>query len=466
MLALALAVGGCAVVKSGPINRLIPVAGPATPDYLPPADGDGSVMVGLAFSGGGTRATAFAYGVLKELESHSLRGGSRRTLLDEVRVVSGSSGGAIAAAYFAYKGSGAYHDLHERFLMQDAEASLRTAVSPSNLVRLVKGGINDETNFPRWLNDNLFDGATYANLRRPDAPRTWITATDLFHGTHFLFNYDTFAALCSDLDSVRLADAVAASAAVPGVFYPVKISLDGPGCAYQQPEWVGRSLSDPEAPLRLRAYSRMLDAYARKREPKFVRLVDGGLTDNTAAMGFVLSKYAARNLHGPLSAAEAVNLKTMIYIAADADTHPALKWGDSSHGPRLPDLAEAVVRAGIASSMRSSYDVLNLAVKAWRDNVVAFRCSLSRAEVLRLRRSLAGWNCRDLRIVVEHVSFLDADPHIQPRLNEIPTRLVLKEDEVSLTIEAGRQALRNKQALRQVISSVSTVRAPIVASAD
>jgi hypothetical protein len=182
-------------------------------------------------------------------------------------------------------------------------------------------------------------------------------------------------------------------------------------------------------------------------------------------MGFVLSQYAADRPHEPLSAEEAVRLKTLIYIAADAGTHPSFGWGESPDGPKLKDLASAVMKTGIASSMRASYDALNMSVREWQRKLVAFRCGLSRSEVLRHRGTLKGWDCRDLKIVIERISFDDVDPAMQARLHKIPTRLALKKEEADLAVEAGRQAVRNNPSLRAAIASV-TLRGPVLAAAE
>ncbi|TGS35572.1 patatin, partial [Mesorhizobium sp. M1D.F.Ca.ET.184.01.1.1] len=42
--------------------------GHPSPTYIPDPADDGSTVVGLAFSGGGTRAAAFSYGVLRALD--------------------------------------------------------------------------------------------------------------------------------------------------------------------------------------------------------------------------------------------------------------------------------------------------------------------------------------------------------------------------------------------------------------
>lgn len=441
----------CATLNTGPINVPVAQAVQASPEFIPDAGDDPSTVVGLAFSGGGTRAAAFAFGVLSELDAHVIDERShRRTLADEVRMIAGSSGGSVMASYFGYKGSHGFGDFRERFLVRDVEASMRRSwLRPSNLARLIGGGVNDRDNFARWMDDNLFDGATFESLRRPDAPVVWITASDIYNGTPFLFTYDTFAALCSDLDRVRLSDAVAASAAFPGVFSPLLVSAGSSECGYRRPAWLQRALADPEAPLRLKAYARALESYRPGGALKHVRLLDGGLTDNTGTTGFALERAAALTPHGPLSRAEAVKLRTLLFIVADAGREISPDWGRTAAVPSLAQQAPAIANTAITSSMRDGFDALELAVAQWRTEIVEFRCRLGGEEVRRIRGTLKGWNCRDVEIVVEHLSFRDADPAKLAKLNAIPTRLTLPAAQVDLAIEAGREAVRTKETIRR-----------------
>jgi NTE family protein len=88
------------------------------------------------------------------------------------------------------------------------------------------GGINDSTQFPRWLDDNLFHGATLGEFRETRRPRIWINASDIYNRTPFVFGATAFRAICSYLDSYPVANAVAASAAGPVIFAPVVIKLN------------------------------------------------------------------------------------------------------------------------------------------------------------------------------------------------------------------------------------------------
>ena len=62
---------------------------------------DLSMLMAVTFSGGGARAAAFGYGVLQAMHQTPVRWNGRDIkLLDQVRYVSGVSGGSIIATYY------------------------------------------------------------------------------------------------------------------------------------------------------------------------------------------------------------------------------------------------------------------------------------------------------------------------------------------------------------------------------
>ena len=206
-----------------------------------PTAGD-DVLVGLAFSGGGTRAAAFAHGVLQEIDQTTVRTRTgTHSLLDSVGFVSGVSGGAVTAAYYGLKKRAALADFREKFLIRNAEEGLDTSVGPLSLVKALGGGVNDVKVFSRWLNENLFEGATFADFRKTPGPRVWINASDIYNRTPFIYGEATFIALCSNLATYPIADAVAASAAVPIVFTPMVIKTYPGGCTDKPPEWLEKA---------------------------------------------------------------------------------------------------------------------------------------------------------------------------------------------------------------------------------
>src|SRR5262249_44803849 len=146
------------------------------------------VLVGLAFSGGGTRAAAFAHGVLSEIDQTTIRSrNGTHSLINNVGFVSGVSGGSVAAAYFALKKRDAGTDFREKFLIRNAEEGISTSVDPVNLMRAMGGGVNDVRTFSNWLNANLFNGATFADFRKEPGPRVWINASDIYNRTPFIY---------------------------------------------------------------------------------------------------------------------------------------------------------------------------------------------------------------------------------------------------------------------------------------
>ncbi len=152
-LACAAALGGCATIHNEPVNRPLadsiaaaPNPGQAVPNY------DDDLLIALSFSGGGTRAAAFSFGALTEMDATPTRGrGGSTSLLDRVDFVIGVSGGSVTAAYYGLKKRAALADFREKFLLRDAEESLSTKVTPATLTRALAGGVNDSRAFPRWL---------------------------------------------------------------------------------------------------------------------------------------------------------------------------------------------------------------------------------------------------------------------------------------------------------------------------
>ena len=239
----------CVGVGNLPINL------PLTSDH-PQVAGEGrpsdaaqdDMLVGLAFSGGGTRAAAFSFGVLDGVSHVTFNEAGRSVaLIDRIDFITGVSGGSVTAAYFGLKHRAALADFRERFLLRDAEEALNTRVGPVNLVRALQGGANQDVPFRNWLDANLFEGATFAELLTERRPRIWINATDIYNRTSFVFGKTAFGAICSDLSSYPVAAAVAASAAVPLAFAPVVLETFPERCQAQLPAWIVKAADNQNA---------------------------------------------------------------------------------------------------------------------------------------------------------------------------------------------------------------------------
>jgi len=259
----AVLLAGCATFHVEPANLPLPAPENNLIENDPGLSGnDDDLFVGLAFSGGGMRAAAFSYGILTEFDRIPIRSKNTTTrLIDHVDFLSGVSGGAITAAYFGLNGRAALANFREQFLMRDAEESLSSIFNPMSVAHAYEGGINGSQQFPRWLDDNLFHGATFRQLGPEHRPRVWINASDIYNRTPFVFSEETFGAICSDLASYPIANAVAASAAMPVIFAPVVLRTFPDRCASTMPNWIQRARREATAPPILKVYANALTRY-------------------------------------------------------------------------------------------------------------------------------------------------------------------------------------------------------------
>lgn len=442
---LLLGLSGCAAnLVNDPVNAPLMGAAvsPLLSNGLSTRTHDG-LIVALSFSGGGTRAAAFAQGVLEELAQNTIeRDASRKPIVDHIEFVSGVSGGSIAAAYFGLYGKAGISTFRERFLLRNAEEDLRTSVvNPKNLVRIFAGGANDSTGFPVWLDRNLFNGATFGDLMKPGNPLVLINASDIYSRGPFVFGPLTFNSFCSDIRSYPLSQAVAASAAVPLVFTPIVIETFPAKCEQRMPDWVRKAIVNRNAPENLEAFARSLQRYGSGQIP-YIKLLDGGLTDNLGLHGFLITMLGAQQPYEPLTEEDAVKVSEMVLFVVNAGRGPSGDWIQTVQGPSGGALLQAVTDTAIDSSVRGSFDTLQLAMAQWQRNLVRYRCSLSNAEVRRLRGSTDGWNCRNISVRVSEVSFADVDPADREKLDAIATRFRLPQNEVDQLIAAGHTALR------------------------
>jgi NTE family protein len=441
-IAALLLLAGCGHVTNLPSNQPVSDvhAGLSGGSLLRDAPGwSDEMMVGLAFSGGGMRAAAFSFGVLKELaQSDVTLRGRRVPLIDHIDFVTGVSGGAVPAAYFGLKRRAALQDFRERFLIRDAEEGLNTAFSLGNLSRAVAGGVNEDTRFRSWLDANLFEGATFSALLTERRPRIWINATDIYNGTPFVFGKTAFSAICSDLANYPIASAVAASAAVPLVFSPIVLEAYPDRCNPPLPDWIEKARNNPNAPPLLRAFAQGIGRY-RDGTVKYIKLLDGGLVDNFGLSGFTIGRESSEVPYGPLTQAQAAKLRRVLFLIVDAGQAPQGDWARVLEGPSGTDLVNAITGAALYASVRASYTAFQATMENWRTTLVRWRCGLPPAYLQRLRGG-AG-DCRDLKIYIGRIGFDQLGSERAARLGAVETRFRLPVDTVDELIAAGGEAL-------------------------
>jgi NTE family protein len=330
-------------------------------------DNPGDVLVILTLSGGGTRAAALAYGTMEALRDVKLRmGGRSRRLLDEVDVINAVSGGSIVAAYYAVHREGLFRDFEAKFLKRDVERQLRAELL-ANLPRLAQSQFSRGEVLAEYLDRELFDGATYADLARGSMrPFVVINAAALATGARFPFTQAQFDLLCSDLGSLSLGRAVAASAALPPFFSAITVESYAGTCGPVSLPGIAAN-NDPTARTRSVRLEEARTYLDRSRRPH-VHLVDGGLIDN---LGLRVAGDFAVEQGGFFELVDALgyhDVTHVVFISVNAETDPNYAIDQSADTPNFFQTLNALKLPGrahsfeVAEQLRSSFDV-------WRDEV-------------------------------------------------------------------------------------------------
>ena len=226
ILAASLAAAGCAHYPiNQPLKQYDPEVGYRGENLKDPAK-DERLLILISFSGGGTRAAAFSYGVLETLRDTTVSiYGQQRRLLGEVDGITGVSGGSFTAAYYGLFRDRIFEDFETRFLKQNIQGKLTNATffNPINWVKLFSPYYDRSDLAAEYYDKHVFDGATFGDLLARKEPMIFINATDMVHGTRMAFIQDAFDVICSDLSTFPVARACAASSAVPMVLSPITL---------------------------------------------------------------------------------------------------------------------------------------------------------------------------------------------------------------------------------------------------
>lgn len=289
-LTFALVTAACAHY---PVNP--PLSAPANPAFgyrysnvrLPRIK---DTFVILTFSGGGSRAAGFSYGVLREMQKTKMPDG--RSMLDYIDVISSVSGGSFTAMQYGLKGEAGLDALKTDFLDRDIEGMLfsQAFLNPRNWLRLASPSFHRIDLAQEIYDQVLFHDATFEDLHTiqgsSPSPRPLIIAnsTELEIGSRFEWTQDQFDPICSNLSAVKVSRAVTASSAFPGLLSPMVVNGYPTTCGYTMPVWVPLARQDEATnPSRVRMAIE-LEGFTNP-ERQFLHVMDGGIADNIGLRG-------------------------------------------------------------------------------------------------------------------------------------------------------------------------------------
>jgi NTE family protein len=405
---------------------------PATPEN------GNALFVATSFSGGGARAAALAYGVLLGMRETVLGPDSRpRTLFDELDIVSAVSGGSLAAGYLAMKGDGMFPAFFDQVLMRDLHSAfIGELLKPRQWGWMLSPRFGRGDVLAEFLDREVFEGTRYADvLRRGSRPLVVIGATDMSQGSRFEFLQDPFDMLCSDLGSLKLATAVAASAAVPIVLSPITLRNHAAPCP-QAGNINPYGLLGNRQRARL---TRQTLSYLDKDQRPYIHLLDGGLSDNLATRGPLESVALRGSLRAVVEDGGLQGMRSFVFIVVNAEGQAGQGADRSEDVPSIFRVARAVADIPLGRYSSDSQEQLREALALWS----------------RESPGASGWPLRTYYIEVSLQS-PDLEPELQS-LGKLPTALSLPQADVSRLVQAGRRIFHQSPDLARLREDLKRV---------
>jgi NTE family protein len=363
ILALVLLLGGCA---SRPVNPPITQPDPSSGYRFETRQAEAKNkdnLVILAFSGGGTRAAAFSYGVLEFLRRTevTLSNGNKARMLDAVDVITGVSGGSFTALAYGLYGEKLFDEYEQRFLKRNVQGELISrALSPRYWGDLSSRGWGRSELAAQLYDEILFNGATFGDLDRGKGPMILATATDISTGSRFVFNQGTFDIICSDLNAVPLSRAAAASSAVPVVLSSITIKNYGGTCNWTVPGWAKPFLdtdNPPRPAARAMRSLRTILAFGDSARRPYLHLVDGGVSDNVGMRGVLDALEILEALHEAGLSTPLDNARRIIVFIVNSLSSPPTNW-DESYTP--PGTVDVLLKSAGTPIDAFSYETIEL----------------------------------------------------------------------------------------------------------
>lgn len=431
---LSVLVSACATTPAAPINA--PLGGLR-------ADVEGRAPVGddlivLALSGGGARAASFHLGVLQALRDTPGRDG--RPLSEHIALITSVSGGSVLAAYYGLHGDAGLDTFDAAYLGR--EWRVRGPSSPFGIAGALRGGMNGSEQSRDWLATHVYGDATMGDLRL--GPRVIINATDLYNSTPFAFTQFFFDGLCSDVRQVRVADAVAASMAVPVAFRPVVMESFASRCA-GPPAWAPRVLADRSAGENVHQTARAFQNYRGDTHAgqRFVHLVDGGVADNLGMLS--LQMLRADGPPSPLSAQEALQARRVLFLVVNAEyIRPRTFQQEGTDAIGAYEMMYSPVDVATEVAKRASVDVWRAQLPAYERALREWRCGLPQD------RRGDGLRCDDITLSMDVITFRDMTPAEYEVLYDTATEVSLPRETVDALTRAGRGVVERNAALREL----------------
>lgn len=440
---------GCANTARFPDNPPLERVGDS-PTAVRRPQVDGGTLLVLTFSGGGSRASALAYGVLEALsETPPPVNGRGKSMLREVDMISAVSGGSITAGYFGLYGDRLFSDFRSAFLERDVTGELkRKLIQPATLGRLSSNTFGTGDLLDEYFREQLYGTAPISELMDADGPLVEISATDVFKGGRFGFTTEQFNLICSDTNGFPVARAVAASSAVPIIFSTVILTNRAGTCDYQPPRWLQEGLKERGLDNRRYRIAKRLSTYLDREPHPYIHLLDGGLADNLGVRAVIDRVVADGGLWRTLERSNQQNAQHVALIVVDASASPPSRWEQSPTTPPESAILDAATTTPLANYSFETLEYLRSNLTSWLKEIRRERC----------KGGARGCDAPEVYFIVIRLEDI-TDPEMRKRLTSVPTSFSLAPGIANELIDAGHQLLRRHPEFQRLLQETG-VKAP------
>jgi NTE family protein len=342
---------------------------------------------------------------------------------------------------------------------------IRAILNPANLIQLPFVAL-DRTDLAAEMYDRqLFDESTYADLlERKTRPFVVVNSTRVARGHRVEFTQEDFDLLGSDLGSVPLGWAAAASSAYPIAFSPIRLRYYANPAAHAAAEaavvkddhghvnprrasWARELLAD-------QADTGALDLFGLGQRHRFLHLFDAGVSDNTGLHHIFESTFGGEI--GQMLREGRVKHFVVIAVNAGVSQNNTIE-----RLPTAPGLLTMFTRTAEAPiNVNTSFSI----------SAARFRFEQHASEVCEAYARADEWrkaNCPDgiefqtppsceVQVYFIELALSDlADEKRRERLMQIPTSLFLNDDDVDEAIKAGGDLLREHPRFQSLLKNLT-----------
>ena len=420
-------------------------------------EAEDALFIALAFSGGGTRAAALSYGVLRKLAEIKIPTNNDQTLLDEVDVISSVSGGSFTAAYYGLFGNRIFNDFEDRFLFRNIQGELAKGLfKPSNWVRLPSPNFSRIDMAAEIYHEMIFDRQTYQKLIDNDRrPYIALNATNMTTGERFTFTQQQFDLIGSDLSKYPIARAVAASSAFPFLLSPISLGNHPAAEGYDLPTDMKLALDPESARVNMRRYlwaQNRADYHQHKADHPYLHLMDGGLADNLG-LRYLMDNY--RRTSGFLWPRKS-KIEHLVVIVVNAKTNSPENI-DTKESP--PGLKKVAFKTATVSMDNYTFETVEMTKELIKESEKAVR---NIAACQKLVDKFCGDGNQipklghSFRAYVIEINFLNIkDPDIRNKMLSLPTNFSLKKGQVRNLIQVGGELLEESKQFKTLMKNLA-----------